>query len=66
MKEVSTYIQPFALGSLLQNLEDISCFPVSLIEYKGFGRKIAGLGHGKVSAIDVFKNKEIWKGGYAA
>jgi hypothetical protein len=30
MKEVRAYIQPLALGSLLQNLDDIPDFPVTV------------------------------------
>ena len=44
MKEVRAYIQPLALGSLLQNRDDIPDFPVTVSVYEGFGRKNVGPG----------------------
>ena len=65
MKEVNAYIQPLALGSLLQNRDDIPDFPVAVSEYDGLGRKASGQVEGKVYAIDGFKDGNIWRDEYA-
>ena len=65
MKEVRAYIQPLALGSLLQNRDDIPDFPVTVSEYDGLGRKTSGQVEGKVYAIDGFKDGNIWRDEYA-
>ena len=66
IKEVRAYIQPFVLGSLLQNLDDIPDFPVAVSEYEGFGRKNVDPGDGNAYVIDGLKDGEIWRGGNAA
>ncbi len=55
MKEVRTYIQPFAFGSRIQKLDDIPGFPVTVSKYEGFGRENVEPGDGK-----------IWRGEHAA
>ena len=65
MKEVRAYIQPLALGSLLQNRDDIPDFPVIESEYDGLGRKTSGQVKGKVYMIDGFKDGNIWRDEYA-
>jgi hypothetical protein len=66
MKEVRAYIQPFALGSLLQSLDETPIFSVTVSEHEGFGRKNIEPGDGKVYVIDGSKDGRIWRGGYAA
>jgi hypothetical protein len=61
MKEVRAYIQPFALSSLIQNLDDIPGFPLTVSGCEGFDP-----GDGKVYVIDGLKDGEFWRGRYAA
>ncbi len=55
MKEVRTYIHPFALGSQIQKLDVISGFLVTVSKYEGFDRENGEPGDG-----------ELWRGQYAA
>ncbi len=55
MKEVRTYIHPFALGFQIQKLDDISGFQVTASKYEGFDRENGEPGDGK-----------LWRGEYAA
>ena len=65
MKEVHAYIQPLALGSLLQNRDDIPDFPVIVSEYDVLGRKTSGQVEEKVYVIYGFNDENIWRDEYA-
>lgn len=65
MKEARAYIQPFALSSPVQNLDDLPGFPLTANENQGLNRENVNPGDGRTTVIVGLKDLKFLRSRHA-